>query len=311
MRANHREVSARYDFPPNKDHIVTAACINGVDIGFASLDYLQIAFLGVVQGLTELLPISSTAHMRIVPALLGWADPGSAFSAVMQLAALAAVLSYFAKDVRQLLAGTTQALKQRDYASSSLRMSVGIVLATIPIGVVGLLLSSRLNACNSQFRGLQVIAIACIGMAVLLAISEWTCSHVRSMGQMRLRDALWVGVAQIGALIPGVSRSGSTLTGALFLNFKREDAAQFSFLIGIPAIALAGLKELLVLWQAHIPLEAWQHLFVGLVVGSVSAFAAIWGLMKFLEKFSTWIFVVYRAALGVFLLVALQQGWLS
>ena len=290
---------------------MTAACINGVDIGFASLDYLQIAFLGVVQGLTELLPISSTAHMRIVPALLGWADPGSAFSAVMQLAALTAVLSYFAKDVRRLLVGTVQAVQQRDYASSSLRMSVGIVLATIPIGVVGLLLSSRLNACNSQFRGLQVIAIACIVMAVLLAISERTCSHVRSIGQMRLRDALWVGMAQVGALVPGVSRSGSSLTGALFLNFKREDAAQFSFLIGIPAIALAGLKELVVLWHAHIPPEAWQHLFVGLVAGSVSSFAAIWGLMKFLERFSTWIFVAYRALLGVFLLSALQMGWLS
>ena len=103
----------------------------------------------------------------------------------------------------------------------------------------------------------------------------------------------------------------STLTGALFLNFKREDAARFSFLLGLPAIALAGLKEIWVLWHAHIPLEAWQHLAVGLLVGSVSAFVAIWALMKFLEKFSTWLFVAYRALLGCFLLLALNQGWLA
>jgi len=290
---------------------VTAACTNGIDIGFASLDYLQISFLGVVQGISELLPISSTAHMRIVPALLGWTDPGSAFSAIMQLAALAAVLSYFAKDVRELLLGTQQALKRKDYQAPAFRMAVGILLATIPIGIVGILLSPILNACGSPLRGLNVIAIACIVMALLLAISERTCSHSRPMESMRLRDALLVGLAQVGALIPGVSRSGSTLTGALFLNFKREDAARFSFLLGLPAIALAGLKEIWVLWHAHIPLEAWQHLAVGLLVGSVSAFVAIWALMKFLEKFSTWLFVAYRASLGCFLLLALNQGWLA
>lgn len=289
---------------------MTALCSNGIDIGFASLNYAQISFLGVVQGITELLPISSTAHMRIVPALLGWTDPGSAFSAIMQLAALIAVLSYFAKNVLSLLIGSVQAIQQRDFQSPPFRISMAILLATIPIGVAGLLLSSTLNACNTQFRSLQVIAIASIVMAVLLAISELTCKHVRRMEQMRLSDALWVGLAQVGALIPGVSRSGSTLTGAMFLNFRREDAAQLSFLLGLPAIALAGLKELLILWHANIPLDAWQHLLLGLMVGSASAFAAIWGLMKFLEKFSSWIFVAYRGLLGIFLLFALSTGWL-
>ena len=289
---------------------MSVACTNGIDIGFASLSYLQIGFLGVVQGITELLPISSTAHMRIVPALLGWTDPGSAFSAVMQMAALAAVLSYFFKDIQSLLQGTTLALRQRDYQSPSLRMALGIVLGTLPIGIAGILLSPLLNACNSPLRSLPVIAIACLVMAALLAISEWKCSHARPLEQMRLRDALLVGLAQVGALIPGVSRSGATLTGALFLNFKREDAARFSFLLGLPAIALAGLKEVWVLWHAQIPLEAWQHLLLGLVVGSVSAFAAIWALMRFLERFSTWLFVAYRALLGIFLLLSLNLGWL-
>ena len=125
---------------------------------------------------------------------------------------------------------------------------------------------------------------------------------------MRLRDALIVGIAQVGALIPGVSRSGSTLTAAMFLNLRREEAARFSFLLGLPAIALAGLKELVVLWHAHIPAEAWSLLLVGLLVASLSAFAAIWGLMRFLERFSTWPFIIYRALLGIFLLVGVHQG---
>ena len=290
---------------------MSAACASGVDIGFASLSYLQIGFLGVVQGITELLPISSTAHMRVVPALLGWRDPGSAFSAIMQLAALAAVLSYFWRDVRDVCTGSVQAVRQRNYQSPAFRLAIGILLATIPIGIAGLALSHYLNACNTPLRSLEVIAYASLGMAVLLAISEFTCSHVRRVEDMRLRDALLVGLAQVGALIPGVSRSGSTLTGALFLNFRREDAARFSFLLGLPAIALAGLKEIWVLYHLHLAAETWQLLAFGLVVGSASAFAAIWGLMRFLEKFSTWLFVAYRASLGVFLLLALSFGWLA
>ena len=123
------------------------------------------------------------------------------------------------------------------------------------------------------------------------------------MADMRLRDAVIVGLAQVGALIPGVSRSGSTLTAALFLNFKRDDAARFAFLLGLPAIALAGLKELWVLLHAGLPSQAWSVLILGLVVGSCSAFVAIWGLMRFLERFSTWPFVVYRAVLGIVLLI--------
>lgn len=282
------------------------ACSVGLDIGFASLSYLQIGFLGLVQGITELLPISSTAHMRIVPAMLGWPDPGSAFSAAMQLAALAAVVSYFWRDVRGVVVGSVTAIKRRTYQDDSFRLAIAIVLATVPIGMAGLALSSTLNACGTPLRNLSVIGGACIVMAVLLAIAELTCSHRRTVNEMRFRDALIVGLAQIGALIPGVSRSGSTLTAALFLNFKREEAARFSFLLGLPAIALAGLKELWVLFHAHIPLEAWSLLLFGLVVASASAFVAIWGLMKLLENFSTWPFIVYRAVLGVLLLFAVQ-----
>jgi undecaprenyl-diphosphatase len=286
-------------------------CTQGVDTGFVGLGYTKVAFLGVVQGITELLPISSTAHMRIVPALFGWQDPGSAFSAAMQLAALAAVVSYFWSDVKGVVAGSAAALVRREFANPRFRLALYIIVATIPIGIAGLALSNLLNTCNSPLRGLAVIGGACIGMAILLALAEIFARHRRVIVQASLADAILVGVAQIGALIPGVSRSGSTLTAALGLGFKRQEAARFSFLLGLPAIALAGLKELWELYKVHLDAHGWSVLAVGLVVASISAFFAIWGLMRVLERFSAWPFVVYRGVLGVVLLLSLVMGWLT
>lgn len=273
------------------------------------MGYAKVAVLGVVQGITELLPISSTAHMRVVPALLGWQDPGSAFSAAMQLAALAAVVTYFWSDVRHLVFGSLAALGRRDFNDAYLRLAVWIVIGTIPIVLAGLALSGVLNACTSPLRALSVIGWACLVMALLLALAELSARHLRTITSVTLLDSLLVGLAQVGALIPGVSRSGSTLTAALALGFKREEAARFSFLLGLPAIALAGLKELWELHKAHIDGHAWLVLIVGLIVASVSAFVAIWTLMWILERFSAWPFVIYRAPLGVLLLVGLAVGW--
>ena len=285
-------------------------CTTGIDTGFVTLGYAKVAILGVVQGITELLPISSTAHMRVVPAVLGWRDPGSAFSAAMQLAALAAVISYFWQDVRRLAVGSVSAISRREFADPDLRLATWIVLATIPIALAGTALSSSLNTCNSPLRALPVIGWACIVMAVLMALTEILARHRRSVENASLVDALLVGLAQVGALIPGVSRSGSTLTGALALGFKREEAARFSFLLGIPAIALAGLKELWELHKVHLDMHGWSILAVGLVVASISAFAAIWALMRVLERFSAWPFVIYRGVLGVLLIIATTNAWL-
>lgn len=290
---------------------MTAACTQGVDTGFVALGYTKVAVLGVVQGITELLPISSTAHMRIVPALLGWQDPGSAFSAAMQLAALVAVISYFWGDVSQLATNSLRAVARRDYRDRHLRFAAWIGLATIPIGVAGLSLSATLNVCGSPLRTLTVIGWACIIMAILLALAEIYARHRRKLDDVSLVDAMIVGIAQIGALIPGVSRSGSTLTAALALGLKREEAARFSFLLGLPAIALAGFKELWELHKVHLSLDGWSILLVGLVVASVSAFFAIWGLMRVLERFSAWPFVIYRGALGVFLISVVALGRLA
>ncbi|MCB1545243.1 MAG: undecaprenyl-diphosphate phosphatase, partial [Rhodoblastus sp.] len=211
---------------------MASACTNGLDTGFIELGYAKVAALGVVQGITELLPISSTAHMRIVPALLGWRDPGSAFSAAMQAAALAAVISYFWKDVRGMVFGSIGAVVRRDFSDWNFRFAMWIVLASLPIVISGVLLSPVLNACNTPLRSLPVIGISMITLAVILAIAEIYCDHSRKFDQINLKDAMIVGIAQCGALIPGVSRSGSTLTAALFRDLNREDAARFSFLLG-------------------------------------------------------------------------------
>ena len=286
------------------------ACNGAFDTGFAALTYGKVAFLGLVQGITELLPISSTAHMRIVPAVLGWPDPGAAFSAAMQLAALLAVVSYFWRDVSGLVGGSVQAVAKGQWRDPDLRLAFWIGIATIPIVIAGLVLSPVLNACHSPLRSIPAIGIACLVMGILLAWAELRARHLRGMDLASGRDALLIGFAQVGALIPGVSRSGSTLTAALAAGFRREEAARFSFLLGIPAIALAGTKELWALHEAHLDPHGWSILLVGLVVGALSALAAIWGLMRFLERFSTWPFVAYRILLGLLLLAGAATGWL-
>jgi undecaprenyl-diphosphatase len=290
---------------------MSAACTQGVDTGFVALGYGKVAVLGVVQGITELLPISSTAHMRLVPAVLGWPDPGSAFSAAMQLAALGAVVSYFWTDVRDLAVNSIAAALRGQFRDRSFQFALWIVLATMPIGIAGLALAKLLNTCNSPIRAVSVIGWACIAMAVLLAIAEIWARHRRTIDKATIVDALVVGLAQTGALIPGVSRSGSTLTAALMLGFKRDEAARLSFLLGLPAIALAGLKELWELHKIHLDWYAWSVLIVGIGVAAVSAFFAIWGLMKILENFSSWPFVIYRFLLGIVILVGVATGWLA
>jgi undecaprenyl-diphosphatase len=290
---------------PSQERLMASVCTEGLDTGFVDLGYMKVAALGVVQGITELLPISSTAHMRIVPALLGWRDPGSAFSAAMQLAALAAVIAYFWPDVRGLVFGSLRAAARRDFKDWTFRFAVWIVLASLPVIVAGLALSPVLNTCGSPLRSLTVIGVSCLVMAALLALAELYCNHKRSLDHISLKDAMIVGFAQVGALIPGVSRSGSTLTAALFLDLQREEAARFSFLLGLPAIAGGGVYELYKLLKAHLDLHGWSILAVGLVVASLSAFVAIWTLMRILERFSAWPFVAYRALIGALLLAGI------
>jgi len=292
---------------------MASAAVHGhcaaIDTGFVALGPLKVVFLGVVQGISELLPISSTAHLRAIPAFLGWPDPGSAFSAAMQLAALAAVVTYFWTDIERSVAGSIQAIRRRDWQDFELRLAVAVIIATIPIVIAGASLSKVLNACNSPLRTPLVIGIACLVMAALLGLAEWLATHRRGTDKLTLRDGLLIGIAQVGALIPGVSRSGSTFTASLGLGFARADAARVSFLLGIPAIAAAGLHEIWELARFGLPLNGWTTLGIGLIVSSLSSFLAIWGLMRFLERFSTWPLVIYRALFGVLLIGGVYAGW--
>jgi len=212
--------------------------------------------------------------------------------------------------VRAIGLGSLRAMRYRDFQDWNFRFAVWIVLATLPIVAAGVLLAPLLNACHSPLRSLTVIAIACVVMSGLLALAEIYSRHKRTLDHATLKDAMIIGVAQIGALIPGVSRSGATLTAALFRDLKRAEAARFSFLLGVPAIAGAGAKELWELHKAHLDAHGWSILGFGLLIASLSAFVAIWGLLRILERFSAWPFVVYRGLMGIFLFVCVYFGWL-
>lgn len=288
----------------------SASCPGEVDLGFVQLGWFKVIILGIVQGITELLPISSTAHLRIVPALLGWQDPGTLFTAAMQLASFAAIVSYFWKDIKALTGACVRAVSKQEYQSNDFRLAMGILVGTIPIIIAGLLVKKILNACNSPLRALVVVGAAAIVMSLLLALAEKQGGRDRQFDNLTLMDGILVGIAQAGALIPGVSRSGSTLTAGLFLGMERETAARFSFLLGLPTVVLAGALELHELAKAGLDLNGWLVLLVGLTSASISAFLAIYGLLHYLEKHSTWIFVWYRLVMGVFLIIGVYTGFL-
>jgi len=268
----------------------------------------QAIVLGIVQGLTEFLPISSSAHLRVVPAVMHWADPGTAFSAVIQLGSVVAVLAYFYKDIIEITAGTIRGIKAKDYGGRDVRLAGAIILGTIPICVVGLLIKPILDQDGSPLRGLPVVGIASIVMGLLLIVAERIAQHKKSIDDMGGRDGLIVGLAQALALIPGCSRSGSTLTAALFLGMKRADAARFSFLLGIPAVTLSGLVELYHMVQEGMHDVSYTTLAIGLVASLVVSYLSIAWLMKYLQTHATWIFVAYRLIFGTLVITLSLMG---
>lgn len=279
--------------------------------GTANYSVVQAAVLGIVQGLTEFLPISSTAHLNVVPIALGWGKPGVTFEAIIQLGSIVAVLWYFRRDLSQLLGGTFQALRKGNYQASELRMSVGILIGTLPIVVCGLLLKLLVDLDRTPLRGVTAIALASIVMALLLGIAEVKGTRQRSYEQLAARDGVLMGFAQALALIPGVSRSGSTITAGLFMGLERATAARFSFLMGIPAITLAGLVQLQELVSSGFDSTQMLPLLAGVVTAIISSYLAIAGLIRFLQQQSTWVFVWYRSIFGIGILIALWFGAFS
>jgi len=259
--------------------------------------------LGIVQGLTEFLPISSSAHLKVVPVLLGWGDPGVAFTAVIQLGSIIAVIAYFREDLRTVLSGVSRAFRHGSWGDPSARLGVAIVLGTLPIILVGLLIKHFIpDYDHSVLRSLTSIGIVSIVMSLLLALAELIGARRRQLESVRPLDGLLVGLAQTLAIVPGVSRSGSTLTASLFDGWKRSSAARFSFLLGIPAISLAGLVELKDAFAS--PLQGgWIPLLLGIVVATVVSWLAIAWLLRFLREHTTWVFVAYRLLFGLALLI--------
>ena len=260
--------------------------------------------LGIVQGVTEFLPISSTAHLRIVPAFLGWQDAGAAFTAVLQLGSLLAVLGYFLPDLVRMLRAAVRALTDRSRPPEPAARELGyLIVGTLPVGVAGIAFK---HAVEGSLRSLWVIAIAMIVVGLALAAVERIARRDRTFEEITLRDAVLIGCAQALALVPGVSRSGITLLAALALGLRREAAARFSFLLSVPAVAAAGIFELPKVLRARD--VSGSALAIGLIAAAISGYASIAWLLRFLRVRSTIPFVVYRVALGGVLIFLLATG---
>jgi undecaprenyl-diphosphatase len=263
--------------------------------------------LGIVQGLTEFLPISSTGHLRIVPAFLGWDDPGAAFTAVTQLGTMLAVLLYFREDLLRITLAWLRSLRDRP-ARRELDARLGwyIVLGTIPIGIFGVLFKDQIE---TGARDLYLIGVALIVLGLILLLAEKVGTRERSIEQIRTKDGLAIGFAQALALIPGVSRSGATITAGLFMGLDRPAAARYSFLLSVPAVVLSGLLELGTILSEDEGNDAGLGaLAIATLMAFVSGYAAIAWLLSFLSNHSTAIFVVYRVALGALVLVLAGTG---
>ena len=266
----------------------------------------QAVILGLVQGLTEFLPISSTAHLRIVPWLFGWEDPGAAFSAAIQLGTLVAVFVFFARDIQRLTVAALQGIAQRNlrHSPDSL-MAWAIVPATIPIVVFGLGFKDYIE---NELRHLEIISWALIVLALLLLLAERIGKRDRKLERLTFWRIQLIGWCQALALIPGCSRSGSTIMGGLFVGLSRPEAARFSFLLGLPAIAGSGLFELMELMAADPGMTGLLNLAIGIAVAAVSGYVSIGFLLRFLERFGTHAFAIYRIVLGAVILISLRTG---
>ena len=271
------------------------------------MDAFQAIVLGIVQGLTEFLPISSTGHLRIVPAFLGWEDPGAAFTAVTQLGTMAAVLLYFREDLWRIVTTWLRSLREPELRPSlDARMGWYIGLGTIPIAIFGFVFKDQIE---EGARSLYLIGTTLIVLGLLLLLAEKLATHDRPLERINRRDAIVIGFAQAAALVPGVSRSGATLTAGLFLGFDRTSAARYSFLLSVPAVVLSGLFELRKIGgegDAGLVPTAIATLLAFLV-----GYASIAFLLRWLTSHSTAIFVAYRVALGALVIALTASGAIS
>jgi undecaprenyl-diphosphatase len=274
------------------------------------VNLLQSIFLGFLQGLTEFLPISSSAHILIFPALFGWEDPGAAFTAVIQLGTEAAVLIYFRKDLWQIGSTWLASLRRPELrAELNARMGWYLIAATIPIAILGFVFQDQIETAA---RNLWLVGSMLIIFGVVLGVADNVGSRRRTVGDLSVRDGILIGFAQSLALIPGVSRSGSTISAGLFLGLQRADAARFSFLLAIPAVVLSGFFQLYKILSGEEAVgEPLVNVAVATLVSFIVGYAVIAWFLSYLTRNSFALFVGYRIILGTGVLILLSAGLIS
>ncbi|MER6206081.1 undecaprenyl-diphosphate phosphatase [Streptomyces sp. NPDC001642] len=283
------------------------------------MSWFESLILGLVQGLTEFLPVSSSAHLRLTAAFSGWKDPGAAFTAITQLGTEAAVLIYFRKDVGRILAAWFRSLTNKEMRRDhDAQMGWLVIVGSIPIGVLGVTLK---DAIEGPFRDLRITATMLIVMGVVISIADRLAARDENGGRHRApkqrktlvdlnaKDGLLYGLCQALALVPGVSRSGATISGGLFMGYTREAAARYSFLLAMPAVLASGAFELKdAAEEGHV---AWGPTMFATVIAFVVGYAVIAWFMKFISHKSFMPFVYYRVALGIVIIALVTAGVLS
>ncbi|MEU2179523.1 undecaprenyl-diphosphate phosphatase [Streptomyces thermolilacinus] len=282
------------------------------------MNWFESLILGLVQGLTEFLPISSSAHLRLTAAFAGWHDPGAAFTAITQIGTETAVLIYFRKDIARIVTAWFRSLTDKSMRSDhDARMGWLVIVGSIPIGVLGVTLKDHIEG---PFRDLRLIATTLVVLGVVLGVADRLAARAQEGGRHRaaperktlrdlgVKDGLIFGMCQAMALIPGVSRSGATISGGLFMNYTREAAARYSFLLAIPAVLASGLFELKAVGEGHV---AWGPTVFATVVAFGVGYAVIAWFMKFISTKSFMPFVIYRIVLGLVLFALIWLGVLA
>jgi undecaprenyl-diphosphatase len=263
--------------------------------------------LGIVQGLTEFLPISSSAHLRIVPSFAGWDDPGAAFTAVVQLGTMAAVLLYFRGDLWRIAIAWLRSLRNPAVRQTlDARLGWYIIVGTIPIGILGLAFKDQIE---HEARRLAIIGTTLIVLGLVLWAAEHFAQHRRRLETINARDGLIIGLAQAAALVPGVSRSGATISAGLFLGLDRAAAARYSFLLSVPAVVLSGLFELRHVGEGQGASAGATALAT--LLAFVVGYASIAFLLRFLVRHTVDVFVVYRVILGVVVIALVATSVIS
>ncbi|MEV1248174.1 undecaprenyl-diphosphate phosphatase [Nonomuraea sp. NPDC050022] len=271
------------------------------------IGWLEAVVLGLIQGLTEFLPISSSAHIRVVSAFFGWQDPGAAFTAVIQLGTETAVLIYFRKEIWEIISTWTRALWTPELRSHyAARMGWYVIVGSLPIGILGLVFKDQIE---TVFRDLRLVGTTLIVFGIILWFADYTARNRLTLEKhLSFTHAIVYGFAQALALIPGVSRSGGTITAGLLLDYRREDAAKYSFLLAIPAVLSSGLLEVAQIGGGQAP--TWGPTILATVISFVVGYAAVAWFLKYISQHRFTGFVIYRILLGLFVILAVTIGWI-